>query len=63
MMATPKMKTPRPMREVHSRLHKLRKKAADQDLATGNPPDSTFHNEGVEDRRVEKIKEELEGGE
>lgn len=62
-MATPKMKIPRPMREVHSRLHKLKKKAADQDTATGNPPDSTFLDEEVEDRRVAKIKEELKGGE
>lgn len=62
-MATTKMKTPRPMREVHSRLHALRKKAAEQDAVTGNAPDSTFLDEEVEDRRVTKIKEELQGGE
>lgn len=61
-MATPKMKTPRPMREVFKRLHALKKKAADQDFTTGNPPDSTFHKKEVEDRQVEKIKEELKGG-
>ncbi len=62
-MATPKMKTPRPMREVYKRLHDLRKQAADQDFTTGNPPDSTFHKKEVEDRQVEKIKEDLKGGE